>query len=48
MKRLGFLLLAVATMAGVVAFTVPRPGTPMKRPPRSTESKSPENTATGG
>ena len=46
-KRIVSWVVAVATVVGVVTSTFPRPGAPLKRPPRSTESRSPPDTATG-
>jgi len=47
MKRIAYLLVAVAAVAGVVAYTAPHLDTPMERLPRSSESKFPPDTATG-
>ena len=48
MKRITLLLVAVAILAGIVAFTRPRLYTPMTRPPRSSSQKFPPDTGTGG
>jgi hypothetical protein len=48
MRRVVFVLVAVVALAGVVAYVAPASGQAMERPPRSSESKSPPDTATGG
>ena len=47
MRRIVFVLVAVVALAGVVAYMDPASGQADGRPPRSSESKSPPDTATG-
>jgi hypothetical protein len=48
MKRIVLLLVAVVALASVVAYMAPASGQADGEPPRSSESKSPPDTATGG
>jgi hypothetical protein len=48
MKRIAFLVVAVATVVGIAAFKAPASGPPMMRPRRPTASLSLPATVTGG
>jgi hypothetical protein len=48
MKRIAFLLVAVATVAGIAGTTAPASGHAGEEAARSSESKFPPDTATGG